>query len=186
MPGARSSKATATRSPICSGDVGAVEQAADHPQVGLLVELDVDEHERHVVVEAGKERLPHDRPRTDVRRAAHRLELELRIGGDSAGSTTSGGMRERSAPRAPRHREHVSRPRPPRTAPTGRRGPGTGRDRSASTHGMTPASCSALIWSHVYPSSSRITSVCSPCSGARRRRRRLLVELHRHGRQAGS
>ena len=39
------------------------------PEVGLLVELDVDEHERHVVVEAGEERLAHDRPRADRRRA---------------------------------------------------------------------------------------------------------------------
>ena len=35
-------------------DVGAVEQPADHAQLGLLVELDVDEHEREVVVEAGR------------------------------------------------------------------------------------------------------------------------------------
>ena len=43
--------------------VDAVEQSADDPQLRLLDELDVDQNERQVVVEAGQERLANDGPR---------------------------------------------------------------------------------------------------------------------------
>ena len=79
-PGATSSNAAAHTIAEEEWSVDAVEQAPDQAQVGLLVDLDVDEHERHVSVEAGEERLVHDCPRADRPTSGDRCEREPRIG----------------------------------------------------------------------------------------------------------
>jgi hypothetical protein len=62
-PAAMSSKARAP-APRPAGARRAVDQPADQAEVGLLDQLDVDQDEGHVV-EAGQERLAHDRPGPD-------------------------------------------------------------------------------------------------------------------------
>ena len=57
------------------------------------------------------------------------------------------------------------------------------RGRASAGHGMTAVSFRRVMSSQSYPSSNRMASVCSPCSGAGRKLRRPLVELHRYGRQ---
>ena len=145
-PDARSSKATVTSRADPQRGVRPVEQAPDHPQLVLLVELDVDEHERDVVVEPGEERLSKDRPAADHASATHGLEHVRRIAAATVPADEIDRDRERSAPRAARHREHVRR----RGLPV-RRGLVVGyRDRPRQlAHGMTPASLSAPICSHV-------------------------------------
>ena len=146
-PDARSSKATVTCAPIRNGGVRPVEQAPDHPQLVLLVELDVDEHERDVVVEAGEERLSQDRPAADHASATHGLEHVRRSLLPQCRQTRSTGI-VNVPHRAQRATVSTCAARPPSTARTGRREPGPA---ASLAHGMTPASLSAPICSHVYP-----------------------------------
>ena len=127
-------------------DLGAVDQSADHAQVGLLVELDVDQHVRHVVGEAGEERLANDGPRTDRSATADRHEGELGVTVVTVLAHDVGWDGERAAPGAPRHREHVrSRGFPERRRLLVGHRHRAGRRR----HGITPSSRSAPICSHV-------------------------------------
>ncbi len=53
---------------------GAVDQSTDQSQLRLRRQFDVDEDERHI--EAGKEGLTYERPRTDPPGSVDRYELE--------------------------------------------------------------------------------------------------------------
>ena len=58
---------------------GDVDRGGSVGRPGLLVQLDIDEHERNVAVESRKERLADDRPRPHRAAATHRLEREVRL-----------------------------------------------------------------------------------------------------------
>ena len=70
----------------------AVEQSADQPQLGLLDEFDVDQHERQVGVEARQERLAHHGPGPYDAPTADRGELKPGSVLRQFGQTTSGGI----------------------------------------------------------------------------------------------
>ena len=131
--------------------VRAVEQPTDHAEVGLVVELHVDEHERHVGGEPGEERLAHDGPGSDRAATADRLEDERGVGALAVRAHHVDRDGERAATRTARHGELVVR----RGLPERCRRVVRYRYRSHRHfshwlgHGMTPAAWSSPICSHV-------------------------------------
>ena len=89
-----------------------------------------------------------------------------------------GRVREPLAARAAGQDQHAARRRVPE-----RDRHLVGHRRRSVAHGRTPASPSAAMSSHEYPSSSRTASVCSPCSGARRRSGPCSSNCTGHARQ---
>ena len=150
--------------PYAKRGIRAVHQAPDHPEIPLHAQLDVNQDEGHV--EPRQERLPHDGPGADC---AEAVDGRVRIGGiDGAtvGAPEVRGVIECAALRAACESED----RVVRTPPKGRRllirdwyWTGSGAQRT------TPASLSAVMSSHSYPSSVNKASVSSPCSGALRK-----------------
>ena len=132
--------------------VGTVEETADGAEVGLFLELDVDEHERHEVVEAGDERLVHHRPRPHDAAPADRHEGEVGLGAVAVRADDVGRMANVS------QREHraiastcsaaASQYPCERSSGTGTGRP-VGRPSGGGAHGIAPAACSAAMSSHV-------------------------------------
>src|SRR5262245_24033178 len=123
-----------------------VDETADEAQIVVAVERDVREHERHVVVEAGQERLTYHRPRADRAARTDRLEGEVRIGRTAMRTHRLGRMHEVFAATATREHERS------RCGgfPEGSR-PLVGSGNRATcmlAHGMTAVSFSAAMSSH--------------------------------------
>ncbi len=112
-PSPTSSKVTVTRVAEVKWCVDAVDEPADHPQLGLRVEFHVDEHVRHVVGEPGKERIAHHGPRTHGAAALDRFRHEA--GGRC--SRTRGRRSRAEARTGRRRRSAAARGFPPRRPP---------------------------------------------------------------------